>query len=158
MAKFGAKEFGAETQAVYNNSTATISKGDAVSWGSTVTALENPTMDPGSTATTLPVLGVKTGAAAFEENFLGVALADITDTTWGYIAINGYCDATVAKSQALTAGDLLTVSAGEMKEAADATANSFHAAIALEACVTTTATGTCAVRISSMPGMGNVGA
>ena len=66
MAKFGAKEFGAETQAVYNNSTATISKGDAVSWGSTVTALENPTMDPGSTATTLPVLGVKTGAAAFD--------------------------------------------------------------------------------------------
>jgi len=126
---------------MYNNSGSTISKGKAVAYNPTVSNV--PWSGPGPDVTK-PCIGI-TLCTAVEENFLGVAQADIPNGTAGPVVIFGRALVNLAASVSGAAGDTLAADAnGRFAEVTDGTGSIGNALLLVATVTSAGETGTLA--------------
>jgi hypothetical protein len=143
---------------MYNPNATAISKGEAVMWSNSavatkVYAMEWPEPDmsggkldglPGQTARTAGVTrnvpciaqltaGPNVDCVTGGRQAMGVAMENISATSWGHIALSGLVDVKIGISQVITAGDaLITTALGHWIEEEGAPTATSVVAMALE--------------------------
>lgn len=162
-----APSFSPEIEYLYNNSGSAVSQGCLVSYSGTVSNVEDPIPEPAlgkknmlsnqatrATAVTRPVMGIALYGGTTANAPVAVALEDIANGSWGYVACAGICDVRVGISSNITAGDYLIGTAGGtlLEDTTSVTATTIIHARALEATITS---GTCVAALISAQLNGN---
>jgi len=114
------------TTIVYNNSGATIPKGYAVGYSTTVTQVEAPHLE---TAVKQAVVGSQ--KTNDEANFIGIALEDIANGEYGLVCTKGRCEAYIESGVSVSAGSRLTPTTTENKDGEFTTTASWSEAVAI---------------------------